>query len=89
MPRERNRAPELPCARCGKPEWVHESVPQGHEFTREVPQENAPAFPFDPVLRQALIDKGILMVEDLEAAAETIRKNSIIFGKEMQNGPGT
>jgi len=31
------------------------------------------AYPFDPVLRQALIDKGVLTVEDLQVAEEKIR----------------
>lgn len=31
------------------------------------------AWPFDPVLRQALIDKGVLTVDDLKAAEQKIR----------------
>jgi len=38
-------------------------------------------WPFDPVLRQALVDKGILTVEDLGAAEEKIKQQSIIMGE--------
>lgn len=38
-------------------------------------------YPFDPVLRQALIDKGVLTADDLRAAERKIAEMStIIFG---------
>lgn len=40
----------------------------------------APSFPFDPVLRQALITKGVLTPEDLTAADKMIRAVSGILG---------
>ena len=36
-------------------------------------------WPFDPVLRQALIDKGVLTVEDLKSAEEKIRTITATF----------
>lgn len=37
------------------------------------------AWPFDPVLRQALIDKGVLTPDDLRAAEDKIRAVSAQF----------
>lgn len=48
--------------------------------------DDAPAvmrWPFDPVLRQALVDKGILTVEDLEAAEQKIRTASMVMGGQQ------
>lgn len=39
-----------------------------------------PAWPFDPVLRQALIDKGVLTPEDLTEAERKIR---LVTGQAM------
>lgn len=36
-------------------------------------------WPFDPVLRQALVDKGLLTADDLRAAERKIRDMSAIF----------
>lgn len=38
------------------------------------------AWPFDPVLRQALMDKGVLEPEDLERAEKKIRATTAQFG---------
>ena len=41
---------------------------------------SAAPWPFDPVLRQALVDKGVLTVEDLQNAEAKIRAISGQFG---------
>jgi hypothetical protein len=38
-------------------------------------------WPFDPVLRQALIDKGVLTPDDLRAAETKIQEMSVIFNQ--------
>lgn len=43
------------------------------------------AMPFDPVLRQALVDKGILTAQDLEEAEHKIR---MISGMGVSHGRG-
>lgn len=43
--------------------------------------DHAP-WPFDPVLRQALIDKGILVPEDLRLAEEKIRAVTSLFQQQ-------
>ena len=55
-----------------------QSGSQGHQ------QPPLPPMPFDPVLRQALIDKGILTPEDLRNAEERIRAVTAAF---HQGGP--
>lgn len=44
-------------------------------------------WPFDPVLRQALIDKGVLTVEDLAEAEAKIRVASMVMGGLSGNEP--
>lgn len=44
----------------------------------------AAQWPFDPILRQALIDKGILTPEDLRAAEEKIRAVTSSFEATTQ-----
>lgn len=47
---------------------------QGDDATRRVSTSyGASQAPFDPVLRQALIDKGILTAQDLQEASDKIR----------------
>jgi hypothetical protein len=50
------------------------------------PQLKQSSMPFDPVLRQALVDKGVLTVEDLRAAEEKIRAISGMFNQEVTRG---
>ncbi len=48
---------------------------------------NASQTPFDPVLRQALIDKGILTPEDLQAAADKVQLiTQAVVGRGGQRG---
>ena len=76
------------CTTCGNDREWHEKNNPRHDFndgtvswkktfkgTRgmERPVNTPPAFPFDPVLRQALIDKGVLTVEDIQEAEAKIR----------------
>lgn len=61
------------------------------EKVPEERSENAPGvemlqIPFDPVLRQALIMKGILTVEDLHNAEEMIRVTTQMFRSEARDG---
>lgn len=50
--------------------------------TEEVEVVEQP-WPFDPVLRQALIDKGLLTADDLRAAERKIRDMSAIFNGRL------
>lgn len=70
------------CGVCGDPPTeharIHPYVPPGHSLPpstfsrdRRVPASK-PTVPFDPVLRQALLDKGILTVQDLRDAEEKV-----------------
>lgn len=45
-------------------------------------------WPFDPVLRQALLDKGLLTVEDLERAENKIRTASMVMGGGSSGSTG-
>lgn len=58
-------------------------VPDDEPQTPAVKQSS---MPFDPVLRQALVDKGVLTVEDLRAAEEKIRAISGMFNQEVTRG---
>ena len=59
-------------------------IAEGNDTTRRVPGSYAyTQAPFDPVLRQALIDKGILSPEDLEAAR---KKVEMITGQITRGG---
>lgn len=40
---------------------------------RRAPEDSPTSLPFDPVLRQALLDKGILTAEELAAAAAKVK----------------
>lgn len=42
-------------------------------------------WPFDPVLRQALIDKGLLTADDLRVAEAKIRDMSVVFNQERRS----
>lgn len=48
------------------------------------PPEMQSRWPFDPVLRQALIDKGVLTPQDLRDAEETIKAVTAAFNREVQ-----
>jgi hypothetical protein len=77
------------CASCGRTYGWHQANTPRHPFTTgegplRAPSERTPdivsgrgihrtATPFDPVLRMALIDGGILTPEMLEAAEKKIR----------------
>lgn len=74
------------CNRSGDPdaiaEWhtyMHPFRPKGSAAILDPPKADPKAdikpahgFPFDPVLRQALIDKGVLTVDDLRDAEAKI-----------------
>lgn len=45
-----------------------------------------PAWPIDPVLRQALVDKGILTPEDLRNAEAKIKEMTDLFGMGQSRG---
>jgi hypothetical protein len=64
--------------------WLNKN----RDVARKVKQAAAiPSMPFDPVLRQALIDKGILTVQDLRDAEEKIRAvTSMMMGGEPNDG---
>jgi hypothetical protein len=65
-----------PAAPLGAGETFGNKAPDG---SRMAPTKDAPVtvveapWPFDPVLRQALIDKGVIAPEDLTKAEATIR----------------
>jgi hypothetical protein len=46
-------------------------------------------WPFDPVLRQALVDKGLLTADDLRVAEAKIRDMSVIFNQGGSGGQST
>lgn len=50
------------------------------------PPEMQSRWPFDPVLRQALINKGVLTPQDLRDAEEQIRSITAQFESEARNG---
>ena len=93
--------PSDPCATCNRVHGVDGYNPQ-HPFRAKgssgglsAPQTDekrddvrvtTPAFPFDPVLRQALIDKGVLTPEDLQYAETKIRIVSGMFQDAVANG---
>jgi hypothetical protein len=70
---------EEKCTTCGRTRVWHQENKSRHAFNGKLgqtpmrPQVKAAPWPFDPVLRQALIDKGILTPEDLTAAEAKIR----------------
>ena len=45
-------------------------------------------WPFDPVLRQALIDKGVLTPDDLRNAENKIHQMSVVFNQGGRGGEG-
>lgn len=69
------------CPTCGQTRQWHEENKPRHAFGGKVgitPARpdvavKAAPWPFDPVLRQALIDKGVLTPDDLQAAEAKIR----------------
>lgn len=67
------------CPTCGQTREWHEANNPRHSFGGKLgqtpmrPQVKAAPWPFDPVLRQALVDKGIITPEDLTAAEAKIR----------------
>ncbi len=66
-------------------ETFGQRVPGG---TQRPPAASEPVtespWPFDPVLRQALIDKGVLTPDDLVRAERTIRAVTAQFTSEAQ-----
>lgn len=53
-------------------------------------QRGSPSpWPFDPVLRQALIDKGVLTIEDLQQAEIKIRTIISTVDKTVYRGGGS
>lgn len=91
--------PVEPCASCKRVHGVDGYFPQ-HPYRR--PGDPVGSFkpdkepevrgrgmvgPFDPVLRQALIDKGVLTPDDLRAAEEKIAAVTGAFQASM--GPDT
>lgn len=75
--------PEL-CTMCNRPEDGHVGMRhpftmpgsvqrlEGPEMTGVVRQSQAPEMPFDPVLRMALINTGVLTPQDLTDAERII-----------------
>lgn len=53
---------------------------------RKAPEVRVAPWPFDPVLRQALIDKGVLTPDDLQAAETKIRAVTAAFEQEAADG---
>jgi hypothetical protein len=51
------------------------------------PEVQVVDWPFDPVLRQALITKGVLTVEDLREAEQTILAVTAQFGGRIDDKP--
>lgn len=77
------------CPWCKLPEAEHRAGLVDHAFQAEVPGLSAPMakvraseFAGDPVLRRALIDKGVLTLHDLRRAESKIRTMS----KEKPDG---
>lgn len=69
-----------------------ESSPAPDSLVPEDVHSAAP-FPFDPVLRQALVDKGVISVEDLIEADKKIRMVSGMVSDDVppsvpRNSPG-
>lgn len=74
--------PEL-CVVCGDPRndhfRIHPFTSAGEDLPRQIfrpvrggGEKNGVQLPFDPVLRQALLDKGILTPVELSAADEKV-----------------
>jgi hypothetical protein len=73
-----------PCTMCNRPEDSHEGMrhpftPPGVEQHLEGPEKtgtvkvtHAPDMPFDPILRMALINKGVLTPADLTEAERIV-----------------
>lgn len=61
----------------------------GSERASERPPHMLSAFPFDPVVRQALVDKGILTPEDLREAERKIQLVTSIFEGRTDGGEST
>jgi hypothetical protein len=55
--------------------------------TEPVPEVHVVEWPFDPVLRQALITKGVVTVEDLREAEQTILAVTAQFGGRIDDKP--
>lgn len=74
------------CTTCGQTKRWHEENQPRHEFNGPVGvppvrvKTTAAPWPFDPVLRQALVDKGIITVQDLADAEAKIRAVSGMTG---------
>jgi hypothetical protein len=67
------------CRTCEKPREGHEKFQHpfndgslANPLARPAASITPPAHPFDPVLRQALIDKGVLTPDDLRSAQDKI-----------------
>lgn len=67
----------------GRPEAAQRAS-QGHQ--PPAPADAMAPWPFDPVLRQALINKGILTPEDLRDAENQIRAVTAAFGEGVKDG---
>jgi hypothetical protein len=67
------------CTTCGQTKTWHEENQPRHAFNGPLgvapqrPKTTVAPWPFDPVLRQALITKGIITPDDLTAAEDQIR----------------
>lgn len=55
------------------------TAPRATQGAETVPV--ASSWPFDPVLRQALIDKGVLTPDDLRDAERKIHEMSVVFNQ--------
>lgn len=55
--------------------WASSKISKQGDDTRHRPQivSRPPEAPFDPILRKALIDKGIITIDDLDRASREIQ----------------
>jgi hypothetical protein len=58
----------------------------GKSSQRGAESPSTAPWPFDPVLRQALVDKGVLTPDDLRAAETKIKEMSVIFNQGGSGG---
>lgn len=86
--------PPVLCSVCGEPEndhdYIHPFTPPGESvdtsFLRPR-QRSGPAvrLPFDPVLRQVLLEKGVVTPEDIAGAEQKVLG---IMGEQVSRGDG-
>ncbi len=90
------------CTMCGKEHGVDgwdprhrpvfangggESLPRKDERRHQPMQVGVATMPFDPVLRQALVDKGILTPQDLRDAQDKIEAITGVISHRANRSP--